>query len=641
MLAELGQILIIIALIFAILQGTIPLLGVIQKKPIWMFVGMSFARGQFIFLFISLLTLGYLFYLNDFSVLYVAQNSNSLLPIQYRLSAVWGGHEGSLLLWIFMLSLWTVAVTRFARHIPITMRARIIGVLGLVSIGFLLFMILTSNPFERLLPAAAEGRDLNPLLQDPGLIFHPPMLYMGYVGFSVSFAFAIAALLSGRMDSAWTRWARPWALVAWAFLTVGILMGSWWAYYELGWGGWWFWDPVENASFMPWLLGTALLHSLAVTEARGIFKPWTALLAILTFSLCLLGAFLVRSGVLTSVHAFATDPERGLFILILLFITVSVSLGLYAWRAPRLSGVGQFTLVSRESGILLNNILMGAAAFCVLLGTLYPLILDGLNAGKISVGPPYFNKVFVPLAGASALFAAIGGVSRWKKDKAGRIASKLWIAFIAAVFCAALLPLFFHDTYSVGALLGLMLAFWVFFSSLTAVIDRWLSPARANAGFLGMICAHIGVAVFVAGVTIVTAYGWQKDIALVVGKSIEYKSVNVELLNLSRQQAENYEALIGSIRISRNGEQIALLKPEKRRYTAQPDNLLTEAGIKATWHGDWYISLGDALDEGGWSARMQYKPFVRFIWGGALLMALGGLLAAADRRYRRKSKIIP
>lgn len=636
MLAELGQISIIIALIFALLQSTIPLLGVMRHKPIWMFASVNFARGQFIFLLLALFLLGYLFYLNDFSVLYIAQNSNSLLPVQYRISAVWGGHEGSLLLWIFMLSLWTVAVTQFARHIPITMRAQIISVLGLVSVGFLLFMILTSNPFDRLLPAAGEGRDLNPLLQDPGLIFHPPMLYMGYVGFSVSFAFAIAALLSGRMDSAWTRWARPWALLAWAFLTVGILMGSWWAYYELGWGGWWFWDPVENASFMPWLLGTALLHSLAVTEARGIFKPWTVLLAILTFSLCLLGAFLVRSGVLTSVHAFATDPKRGLFILILLFITVAGSLILYAWRAPRLVGTGQFTLVSRESGILLNNILMGAAALCVLLGTLYPLILDGLNAGKISVGPPYFNKVFVPLAGASALFAAIGGISKWKKDSFSRIVSKLWLALIAAVLCAALLPLIFYDSYSIGALFGLMLAFWVFFSSLKAAIDRWLSPARINAGFFGMIVAHIGVAVFITGITIVTAYGWQKDVALIKGKSIQYKSVEFVLLSLSQHQIENYNALIGHVRVSRNGEEIALLKPEKRRYIAQPDNAMTEAGIQAAWYGDWYISLGEPLDSGGWSARMQYKPFVRFIWGGALLMALGGLFAAADRRYRRR-----
>ena len=418
MSAELGQLALALALALALLQGVMPLLSGIAKRPAWAAAAPVLARGQFIFLLAAFFLLMATFINNDFSVLYVANNSNTALPLIYRITAIWGGHEGSLLLWSLMLALWTACVATLDTRIPTMLRAQVLGVLGLVSTGFLLLLILTSNPFTRLIPAAAQGRDLNPLLQDPGLAIHPPMLYMGYVGFAVAFAFAVAALLSGRMDSTWARWARPWTLAAWIFLTIGIMLGSWWAYYELGWGGWWFWDPVENASFMPWLTGTALLHSLAATEARGLFKPWTVLLAIVTFSLCLLGTFLVRSGVLTSVHAFAVDPARGLFILSLLFVAVGGSLALYAWRAPRLAAAGRFTAYSRESVILLNNIFLAVIAFSVLLGTMYPLILDALGAGKISVGPPYFNSIFVPLAGIAAALAVIGSLSRWKNDAA-------------------------------------------------------------------------------------------------------------------------------------------------------------------------------------------------------------------------------
>ena len=634
MLAEIGQLCLLLALSTAILQSIMPLIGVYQHKASRIAAASGLAQAQFFFLAVALIILAVLFAANDFSVVYVAQNSNSKLPLPYRLSAVWGGHEGSLLLWVFMLALWTFAVTLFARRIPPIMRAHLIGTLGLVSVGFLLLTIFTSNPFARIFPAPNEGRDLNPLLQDPGLIFHPPMLYMGYVGFSVIFAFAIAALLSGRMDSAWTRWARPWALTAWAFLTIGILLGSWWAYYELGWGGWWFWDPVENASFMPWLVGTALLHSLAVTEARGIFKPWTIFLAIVTFSLCLLGTFLVRSGVLTSVHAFATDPTRGAFILTLLFITIAVSLALYAWRAPRMAGFGRFSLVSRESGILLNNILLSASAFCVLLGTLYPLILDALGAGKISVGPPYFNRVFLPLAAASAAVAAIGGISRWKSDTGWRIASKLWLSFAAALAAAAALPVSFDGDYSIGAMLGLWLTFWILFAAARTCWER--RNGRANAGFIGMLLAHAGIAVFVAGISIVSAYGWESDIMLKEGKAYQRGRIAFELVAITNKRGANYNAVIGSVRVTKDGEEVALLRPEKRRYDAQPQNPMTEAGIDADWHGDWYVSLGEPVAPGAWSMRMQYKPFVRFIWGGALLMALGALVAAADRRYRRR-----
>ena len=397
MIPEIGQFALILALLLAVVQGVLPICGAARGNPVWMDTARPAAQGQFTFVAIAFGCLAWSFIQNDFSVLNVATNSNSQLPIQYRIAATWGSHEGSLLLWVLMLNVWTVGVTVFSRHLPAAMVARVIGVLGLVSVGFLLFLLLTSNPFERLLPAAAEGRDLNPLLQDPGMVIHPPMLYMGYVGFSVAFAFAIAALIGGKLDATWARWSRPWTTLAWCFLTIGIMLGSWWAYYELGWGGWWFWDPVENASFMPWLVGTALMHSLAVTEKRGGFKSWTVLLAICAFSLSLMGTFLVRSGVLTSVHAFATDPRRGIFILAFLVVVIGSSLALFAWRAPKVGLGGSFKLVSRESMLLTNNVFLLVAAGSVLLGTLYPLFLDALDLGKISVGPPYFDSVFVPL----------------------------------------------------------------------------------------------------------------------------------------------------------------------------------------------------------------------------------------------------
>ncbi len=637
MLAELGQVALAMAISLSLLQAFMPLAGAAYRRLPWMHVASGLAQGQCAFLGIAMVLLAILFYRNDFSVAYIAANSNSALPLVYRLSAVWGGHEGSLLLWAFMLSLWTVAVTVFGRHISVVMRARIIGILGLISLGFLLFMTLTSNPFERLWPAPQEGRDLNPLLQDPGLIIHPPMLYMGYVGFSVSFAFAIAALLAGRMDSAWAKWVRSWTLAAWAFLTVGIVLGSWWAYYELGWGGWWFWDPVENASFMPWLVGTALLHSLAATEARGIFKPWTALLAILTFSLCLLGTFLVRSGVLTSVHAFATDPRRGLFILLLLFLAVGGALLLYAWRAPRLSEAGRFMPVSREGGILLNNVLLTASAFCVLLGTLYPLMLEALDAGKISVGPPYFNSVFVPLAGASAAFAAIGALSRWKNDTVHRLVGKLLLPMGIAIAVATVFPFLFEAAYNIGTVFGLTLAFWVLFATLRAAYDRISMRAPAGGGFWGMILAHTGIAVFVAGVTVVSIYELQEDVLLKEGVRHPLGPYEFELLGMQEVRGENYSGIAGTVQVWRGEDAVTTLHPEKRRYHAQPDNPMTEAGISIGWHGDWYVSLGEPRDDGAWTARLQYKPFIRLIWGGALLMALGGIIAAADRRYRRGS----
>ena len=636
MIAELGQFALLIALALSLLQGFMSLAGVAGRRLGWMNAASGLARGQCAFVFLALVALAWLFYSNDFSVVYVAQNSNTKLPAIYRICAVWGGHEGSLLLWSFMLSFWTALVTVFARRIPLPMRARVLGVLGMVSAGFLLFMILTSNPFERLWPAPAEGRDLNPLLQDPGLIIHPPMLYMGYVGFSVAFAFALAALLAGRMDSAWARWARTWTLAAWAFLTLGIMLGSWWAYYELGWGGWWFWDPVENASFMPWLVGTALVHSLAVTEARALFKPWTALLAIITFALCLLGAFLVRSGVLTSVHAFATDPQRGLFILMLLFVAVASGLTLYAWRAPQLLGAARFGLVSREIGILINNILLSAAAFCVLLGTLYPLILEAIGAPKISVGPPYFNRVFVPLAGAAALFVAAGALSRWKNDQFLRLARKLAVPAGAALASAMLLPLLFHGEYSIGAAAGLALSAWVLFATCRAAYDRVKTRSAAGGGFWGMIVAHAGVGVFIAGVTVVSAYGLQEDVLLREGERHALGPYEFELLDIRDIQGSNYSGIGASVRVWRDEQEVATVYPEKRRYFAQPQNPMTEAGIAVGIIGDWYVSLGEPLENGAWSSRLQFKPFIRLVWLGAVLMAIGAAISISDRRYRQK-----
>ena len=642
MLAELGQFMLALSLCFATLQGTMPLIGLQLRRPAWVVIATPLTRLQFVSLFVALIILSVLFVQNDFSVEYVANNSNTKLPVGYRIAAVWGAHEGSLLLWTFMLAGWSFAVSIYSGSMSVQMRARVLAILGLVSTGFLLFLLSTSSPFSRLLVAPAEGRDLNPLLQDPGLIIHPPMLYMGYVGFSVAFAFAIAALLAGRMDAAWARWARPWSLFAWSFLTVGIMLGSWWAYYELGWGGWWFWDPVENASFMPWLAGTALLHSLAATEARGVFKPWTALLAVLTFSLCLLGAFLVRSGILTSVHSFANDPERGLFVLVLLAIAIIGSLTLYAWRAPRLTAIVNFSLISRESGILINNVFITIATFSVLLGTMYPLVLDALNLGKISVGPPYFNFVFLPLMAVPAALLVLGSFWRWKQDSLKRSLNSKAIPLVTALVLGFALPLV-ADSYSFGAAIGLTLALWVVIGTIKQVVERMRKQKSAKSlvqigGFIGMSLAHAGIGVFIAGITLVSAYEQERDVRLVIGEGYELSGYTFTLEKLLEEQQSNYETTIGVVSVSRDGNQITELRPEKRSYFAQPQNLMTEAGISPRIYGDLYVSMGEPLGQDVWSARIQIKPFIRLIWGGALLMALGGIVAAVDRRYRRKKK---
>ena len=633
MIPEFGHYALILALCVAILQGILPLVGAHQSRREWILLARPAAQTVFLLLAIAFVILAWSFYTNDFSVLYVADHSNSQMPVIYRLGAVWGGHEGSLLLWVFLLSTWTFLVAQLSKALDEFMVARVIGVLGLVITGLLLFVLLTSNPFERLLPAAQDGRSLNPLLQDPGLVFHPPMLYMGYVGFSVAFAFAIASLLSGRLDAAWARWSRPWTTAAWVFLTLGIALGSWWAYYELGWGGWWFWDPVENASFIPWLVGTALLHSLAVTEKRGGFKSWTVLLAITAFSLSLLGTFLVRSGVLTSVHAFATDPKRGIFILIFLVLVVGSSLTLYAWRAPKSTLGGKFSFTSRETFILLGNVFLVVSAASVLLGTLYPLLIDALHLGKISVGPPYFNSVFVPIMIPLLVLMGIGPWTNWKNSNLVDVIKRLWIAALVAVIAAALIP-FIMGEFTWLSSLGFLLAFWVIASGVLQII-RQAKAGKPTRSFIGMQLAHLGIAVFVIGVTMVGTYQEEKDVRMLPGESVSVGGYQIQLQSVSAVPGPNYNAMQGTFLLSRNGKLEATMYPEKRSYFSSTMPM-TEAAIDVGLTRDIYVSLGEELEDKAWAVRVYYKPFVDWIWGGCLLMALGGVLAMSDKRYRMK-----
>ena len=637
MIPEIGSFALVLALLVAIVQGTLPLIGAQRGISAWIALARPASSILFLLIAIAFCCLTASFIDNDFSVLYVAQHSNSRLPLQYRIAGVWGGHEGSLLLWVMMLSLWALAVAAFSRSLPDDMVARVQGVLGLVGAGFLLFILTTSNPFARLIPGADDGRDLNPLLQDPGLIFHPPMLYMGYVGFSVAFAFAIAALLSGRLDAAWARWSRPWTTAAWIFLTLGIGLGSIWAYYELGWGGWWFWDPVENASFMPWLVGTALIHSLAVTEKRGSFKNWTVLLAIAAFSLSLLGTFLVRSGVLSSVHAFASDPKRGVFILVFLAVVVGASLTLFAWRAPKVSLGGAFALISRETFLLINNLLLLSAAGAVLLGTLYPLVIDALNLGKLSVGPPYFNAVFTPLMVPLLFLMAVGPVARWKQANIADIVRPLRVAFAVAVVAGVGLP-FLAGAWSAGVALGLGLAIWIVGASVVQIMARLKASGTPSRAYWGMHLAHIGIAVTLTGIVLVKHYETERDVRMAPGDTVAAGGYSIRFLGVEDAPGPNYTAARGNLELLKDGAVVMLLHPEKRKYlsSAMP---MTEAFIDPGLTRDIYVSLGDPLEggDGAWSVRVYYKPFVSWIWAGAVFMALGGLLAASDRRYRLKS----
>jgi cytochrome c-type biogenesis protein CcmF len=644
MIPELGHFALILAAVVAVLQGTLPFVGAARGDIGLMSLARVAACVQCILIVFAFGCLAAAFLGNDFSVLYVASNSNSRLPEIYRFTAVWGGHEGSMLLWMLMLGGWSAAVALFSRHLPLAMVARVLGVLGLVSLGFHLFLLITSNPFERLIPMPADGRDLNPLLQDPGMIIHPPMLYMGYVGFSVVFAFAIAALLGGKLDATWARWSRPWTTVAWMFLTLGIALGSAWAYYELGWGGWWFWDPVENASFMPWLVGTALIHSLAVTEKRGAFKAWTVLLAILAFSMSLLGTFLVRSGVLTSVHAFATDPRRGVFILAFLVLVIGSSLVLFAIRAPKVGLGGSFEPVSRESMLLGNNVLLMVAAASVLLGTLYPLVLDSLGMGKISVGPPYFEAVFVPLMTPVVFLMGVGAMTRWKRASVGDLAHRLRWAVAVSVVTAIFTPLAM-GAWSPGVAFGMLLAAWVLSATAANLIERvrprggqsrgWWPRLRELPGaYVGMLLAHAGVGVFIVGVTLVNGYESEKDVRVSIGSTIELGGYAFRFAAVEDVQGPNYDAARGRIEVSRNGRLASVLHPEKRFYPVQKQTM-TEAAIDSGLSGDIYVALGEQVADDAWTVRVHLKPFVDWIWAGCVLMALGGLIAVCDRRYRR------
>ncbi|HEY0060667.1 MAG TPA: heme lyase CcmF/NrfE family subunit [Telluria sp.] len=642
MIPEIGNFSVMLALCLALVQGILPMIGSLRGNQHWMAIARPAAYGQCAFVTLAFLCLVYSFVANDFSVAYVAAHSNSTLPVHFRVTASWGGHEGSLLLWTQMLVAWTLAVALFSKQLPQETVARVLAVMGLISVGFLCFMLFTSNPFERLLPFSVDGADLNPLLQDFGMIFHPPLLYMGYVGFSVAFAFAIAALIGGQLDAAWARWSRPWTLVAWMFLTLGIFLGSFWAYYELGWGGWWFWDPVENASFMPWLVGTALIHSLAVTEKRGSFKSWTVLLAIVAFSLSLLGAFLVRSGVLTSVHAFATDPQRGLFLLVFLSVTVGSALLLFAWRAPTMGQGGRFSLFSRESLLLVNNVLLVVAAATVFLGTLYPLFLDALGLGKISVGPPYFDTVFAPLMMPLLVLMAIGPFVRWKQARWQDVLRNLrWIA-AATVLLSVSVSVILGASPMLAC--GLAIALWVLLATGWQLTQR-LRHAAAGTPFVqrltslprsywGMIIAHAGIGVFVIGVTLAKGAETAKDLSMQLGDTATAAGYTFRLTELGQASGPNYTATQAVFVVSHDGEQIAVMKPEKRLYTVK-NMPMTEAAIDRGFTRDLYISLGEAVNNTTWLVRVQHKPFMSWIWGGCIIMALGGLMAALDRRYRR------
>jgi cytochrome c-type biogenesis protein CcmF len=644
MIPEYGHFALILALALALLLATVPLYGAIKNNAYCMALSRSLAAGQFVFVLIAFAVLAYVFIVDDFSVTLAANHSNSELPLIYKICAVWGNHEGSLLLWVLILSGWSLAVAIFSRQLPLDILARVLSVMGMISIGFLLFLLFTSNPFLRNLPnIPLDGNDLNPLLQDFGMIIHPPMLYMGYVGFSVAFAFAIAALSSGRLDAAWARWSRPWTNIAWAFLTVGIALGSWWAYYELGWGGWWFWDPVENASFMPWLVGTALIHSLAVTEKRGVFKSWTVLLAIIAFSLSLLGTFLVRSGILTSVHSFAADPTRGVFILAFLVIVIGGSLTLYALRAPTVASKSHFDWMSREFLLLINNVVLLAAMLTVLFGTLFPLLMDAMNLGKYSVGPPYFNAVFVPLMAILSVFIGIGPSVNWKKSRLQNIKSKLMVAAGASVLVGLVFPFIYGEGFNIGASLAICLASWILFSSVADVKSKVRNASTLSAGlsrlsrsYYGMIIAHIGFAFAIVGVSIVSQYTEQNDLRMGPGEQAEMAGYQFQFQGTRLIDGPNYKGEEGVITVTRNGDAVATLHPQKRRYNAQSGQVMTEADIDGGLWRDLYVALGEPLDDGAWAVRLHYKPLVRWMWLGALLMAFGGVLAASDPRYRIK-----
>jgi cytochrome c-type biogenesis protein CcmF len=645
-MAEIGHYALVLALGVAIAQAILPVIGYLRRDSRLLAIGVSGAQTQFPLVLLAYAILTLAFVQGDFSLLYVASNSHSDLPLIYRFTAVWGAHEGSLLLWVLMLSGWTFAVSLSSKRLPPDIAALVLATLGAIAVGFLLFLLTVSNPFERVFPVPPEGRDLNPLLQDPGMIIHPPTLYMGYVGCAVAFAFAIAALVTGKLDVAWARWTRPWTTMAWTFLTMGITLGSWWAYNELGWGGWWFWDPVENASFMPWLIGTALIHSLAVTEKRGVLKSWTVLLAILAFALSLLGTFLVRSGVLVSVHAFATDPARGTFILVFLGAVLGGALTLYAARAHKLVSEAEVQLFSREGVLLLNNVFLVAAGAAVLLGTLYPLIADALGLGKVSVGPPYFNAVFLPLMSPLALLVGVSALVGWKRAKFADVVSRLrWVAIVALVV-GGLLPFVLEGSWNWLAIVGSVFAVWVLAGSMLDVLhrlrskrDRIAALRSIPAGTWGMTLAHLGLGVWVLGVTFTSLFSVEKDVRLAPGQTTDIGGYDFTFQGVEPLNGSNYKSDTGRVLVEKNGRQIALLTPEKRLYPSQR-SVMTEAAVDHTPRRDLYVALGEPIGERDWALRFYYKPMMRLVWFGGVLMFFGGIIAAGDRRYRLERKTV-
>lgn len=645
MLAELGNFSLVMALLMSLLLAIYPMWGAYKQHPQLMAMAKPLAIGMFLFTFFAYVCLTHAFLHDDFTLAYVANTSNSSLPIYYKFTAVWGGHEGSFLLWVMIFSIWTVAVALFSKAIPVRMVARVLAILGAVGCGFYLFMLITSNPFDRLLPFfPIDGKDLNPLLQDFGMIIHPPMLYMGYVGFSVAFAFALAALISGELDSTWARWSRPWTIAAWSFLTVGIALGSWWAYYELGWGGWWFWDPVENASFMPWLVGTALLHSLAVTEKRKIFKAWTVLLAIAAFSLSLLGTFLVRSGILVSVHSFASDPSRGLFILGLLVVIIGGSLALFAFRGRQLRGSGRYSFFSREVLLMGNNIFLTAATLVVLLGTLLPLVHKEIGLGSISIGAPFFDTMFTYLIVPFVFFMGIGPLSRWKSQSPQALYKQLLLAFGLGL-SAAILINFSFDQISYLAVLGMLLSVWIMITTIMEIQQRieplqqasqltiMQSLRKLAPSHWGMVCGHLGFAVSLIGISLVSAYSVERNVRMAIGDSVQVQEYEFVFDDVTREQGPNYTADRGHFVINQQGKQVADLYAEKRFYPVQR-NSMTEAGIDSGVTRDLFVALGEPLENGDWAIRIYVKPFVNWIWLGAFIMAFGGVLSISDKRYR-------
>ena len=635
MIPELGHFTLILALVLAVAQTVFGLVGAATGNVRWQAAVRPAVAGQFVLLSASMAALVYAFVTFDFSVVYVASNANSALPTFYRVAALWGAHEGSLLLWGWILAVWTLAVAVFSRNLPETFASRVLGVLGFVSVGFLLFTLATSNPFERIIPSPADGRDLNPVLQDPALAIHPPILYMGYVGFAVAFAFACAAMLEGKLDQVWARWTRPWTTLAWAFLSVGIALGSWWAYYELGWGGYWFWDPVENAVFMPWLVGTALIHSLAATEKRGLFKSWTLLLSILAFSLSLLGTFLVRSGVLTSVHSFAADPTRGLFILAFLVIVIGGALALYAWRAPLLKSPAGFEPTAREAFLLYNNILLVCAAAMVLVGTLAPLIADAFSQPSLSVGEPWYNTMFPVFMLPLMALVAIGIHAAWKRGQLGKSRLRILLGLgIALVLGLALV----YAGYGPGKWLtpfGMVLAVWIIVSSLFDPIDRLRRKLTLPRAVVGMTIAHIGLGVGVLAISAVESYTVERDVAIAPGETVVLGRFAYRFDDMDQIEGPNYDSVRAHITVLRDGKPVATLNPEQRNYWVQ-NQTLTEAGIFSLWNMDLFAALRADVGAGRWSLRAQLRPLINYIWYAAGLMALGGIIAITDRRYRTR-----